>query len=173
MDAVVFGDVVHQRAALRVEDAPFILQLVNEPSWLRFIGDRGVKSLQDANRYILTGPVAMYERLGFGLYLVVLKDGMAPLGLCGLLKRDTLPEPDLGFALLPQYWRLGYAHEAAAAVLSDAWHRLQLSRILAITSQDNVASERLLGKLGFRYERMLQLDADKETLKLFAVSTPR
>src|SRR5690349_18580516 len=88
---------------LSTDDDAFILELLNDPGWLRFIGDRGVRTLEDARRYILSGPVDMYERLGFGLYAVELKAGGSPIGMCGLLKRATLPEVDLGFAFLPRY----------------------------------------------------------------------
>ena len=150
------------------EDAPFILKLLNEPSWLRYIGDRGVKSLADAAKYIVDGPMASYERFGFGLYLVELKDGATPIGMCGLLKRDTLPDVDIGFAFLPAYWGQGYAGESAAAVLDHARSRLGLSRIVAITNDDNHSSVRLLEKLGMKFERMIQMTDKEPPLKLFA-----
>src|ERR1043166_3210050 len=100
---------------LNDDDAPFILELLNDPSFIRFIGDKGVRTLDDARNYILNGPVASYEKFGYGLYATELKDGSVPIGMCGILKRDTLPHPDIGFAFLPRYWNKGYAFESAAA----------------------------------------------------------
>src|ERR1043165_7007813 len=110
------------------DDAPFILALLNEPSFLRYIGDKKVRTLDDARNYILTGPVATYSKHGFGLYQVELKDSHTPIGMCGLLKREELPQPDIGFAFLPDFWDKGFAFEAAAAVLHDARDRLTLTR---------------------------------------------
>lgn len=152
---------------LTLDDAEFILKLLNEPSFLRYIGDKGVRNLDDARRYILNGPVDSYERNGFGLYLVELKENGIPIGISGLVKRDTLPNPDIGFAFLPAYWSKGYAVESAAAVMSYARKVLGLDRILAITSPDNDASEKLLGKIGLRFERMISLSGDEPEVKLF------
>jgi RimJ/RimL family protein N-acetyltransferase len=130
-------------------DAPFILGLLNEPSWLRHIGDKHVRTLGDAERYIEEGPITMYARLGFGLYLVESRHDGEPMGLCGLIKRETLDDVDLGFAFVPRCWGQGYAYEAAAAVISYARRSLGIGRIVAITSPDNDASGRLLRRLGF------------------------
>jgi RimJ/RimL family protein N-acetyltransferase len=154
---------------LEAGDAGFILGLLNEPSWLRFIGDRGVRTPEDARAYIAGGPVASYERFGFGLYLVEVKEGGEPAGICGLIKRDSLDDVDLGFAFLPKFWGRGYARESAAAVLDYARRRLGLRRVVAITSVDNDASIRLLEKLGFAFERVVRLSADAEEVKLFAL----
>jgi [ribosomal protein S5]-alanine N-acetyltransferase len=153
---------------LHIEDAPFILQLVNERSWLRFIGDKGVRTLDDARDYLRNGPLAMYERFGYGLYLLELEADGSPIGMCGLLKRDTLPDADIGFALLPHFWGQGYAFEAAAAVLDFGRRRFDLQRVLAITSLDNDNSIRLLQKLGLQFERLLEL-VPGNTVKLFAI----
>jgi len=150
---------------LTVDDAEFILALLNEPSFLRYIGDKKVRNLDDARQYILNGPVASYERHGFGLNCVELRESHTPIGMCGLLKREELPDPDIGFALLPDFWNKGFAFEAAEAVLKDA-HNLQ--RILAITSLDNHASINLLQRLGFRFEKVVQLSANGEELRLFS-----
>src|SRR5437870_261981 len=123
---------------LAVEDAEFIFHLLNQPSFLQFIGDKGVRTIDDARNYILTGPIASYERFGFGLYLTELKPTQAPIGICGLLKRETLDDVDVGFAFLPQYWRQGYAFESAAAVMAYGKDVLGLERIVAISSLDNV-----------------------------------
>jgi RimJ/RimL family protein N-acetyltransferase len=148
-------------------DAPFIRDLVNDPDWLRHIGDRGVRTLDDARAYIRNGPVDMYARLGFGLYLVALKESHVPIGVCGLLQREALEEVDVGFAFLPAYRGKGYALEAAAATLAYGRRALGLRRIVAIVSPDNHASVRLLEKLGLRFERVLQL-SDADTVHLFA-----
>ena len=156
---------------LKDDDAPFILGLVNEPSFLRYIGDRGVRTLDDARRYIRQGPVVSYEKHGYGLLRMGLKPDGTPIGMCGVLRRDTLPEPDLGFSMLPAWWSKGYAHEAAAAVMRHARASAGVGRVLAITNVDNDPSIRLLGKLGFTFERMVRLGEDTTELRLF-VSEP-
>jgi [ribosomal protein S5]-alanine N-acetyltransferase len=153
---------------LTVEDDAFILELLNDPDWLRFIGDKGVRTLDDARRYIVQGPVDMYQRLGFGLLLTERKADGAPIGLCGLIKRDALEDVDIGFAFLPQFRAQGYAHESASAVLAWGAHAFGLRRIVAITSPQNDDSARLLGKLGLRFERQLKLTADATEVMLYA-----
>ena len=155
---------------LNSNDAAFILRLVNEPSWLQYIGDKGVKTLHDAENYIQSGPVEMYDRLGFGMYLVELKQSGEPIGMCGLIKRDSLQDVDIGFAFLPEFRSKGYAFESASAVMSHARDVLGLSRIVAITSQDNHPSSKLLEKLGFRFERILQLETNGEDIKLYVAA---
>jgi RimJ/RimL family protein N-acetyltransferase len=150
------------------DDAEFVLRLLNEPSFIRNIGDRGVRTLDDARAYILNGPVASYEKHGFGLWLMELKETCAPAGVCGLLKRDALEDVDIGYALVPEHWSRGYASEAASAVLAYARERLGLRRVVAITDAGNQSSIRLLEKLGFRYERMFSLPGDTSEVKLFA-----
>lgn len=149
-------------------DALFILQLLNEPSWLQYIGDKGVRTKGDAEHYIAEGPRRMYARFGFGLYLVESKESGEPMGLCGLLKRETLDDIDLGFAFLPRFWGNGYAYESAEAVLSDAKRSLGIDRIVAITSPDNHASGKLLRKLGFALERSVLLPGDAQQLMLYS-----
>ena len=150
-------------------DADFVLRLLNEPSFLHYIGDRGVHDLASARRYIADGPVAGYARHGHGLLRVVRRTDGASIGMCGVLRRDSLPDPDLGFSFFPDYWSRGYAHESARAVMDHARQSLDIGRILAITTQDNEPSMRLLGKLGFRFDRMVTMGA--EELRLF-VSEP-
>lgn len=152
---------------MSAEDAEFMLGLLNEPSWLRFIGDRGVRTLEDARAYILKGPVDMYGRLGFGLYLTELKEGGVPIGICGLVKRDFLEDVDIGFALLPAFWGQGYAHEAASAVMDYGKETLGLKRIVAITAPDNQSSIRLLEKLGLKFDRMIRATVDGPEIRLF------
>jgi RimJ/RimL family protein N-acetyltransferase len=152
---------------LAVDDAEFIVELLNQPSFLRYIGDKEVRNNADAVRYIQAGPLASYERFGFGLYLVELKETGVPIGICGLLKRDSLPDVDVGFAFLPSYWSQGYAFEAAAAVMTYGRDVLGLRRIVAITSPDNEGSIRLLEKLGLRFERLIKLSADQSEVRLF------
>ncbi len=153
---------------LTTEDAPFILALLNEPSFLQNIGDKGVRSIADARGYLLDGPLASYERYGFGLYLVERKDSHAALGICGLLKRETLEDADIGFAFKPEFWGQGYALEAARAVKAYAHERLGLERMVAITLPSNRGSIRVLEKLGMRFERMIRLTEGGEELMLFA-----
>lgn len=153
---------------LTVDDAPFILRLLNEPSFLQHIGDRGVRNLADAKQYILSGPIASYERHGFGLFLVELKEGHVPIGICGLLKRDALDDVDLGFAFVPESWSKGYAFESTTATLAYAHDARHLKRVVAITSPDNVASINLLVKLGFYFDRMVLMPGEKTEVKLFA-----
>lgn len=161
-----------ERLVLRefvANDAEFILELLNQPSFIQFIGDKGVRSVDDGKNYIASGPVASYQRYGFGLYLVELKDSRARIGMCGLLKRDSLPEADLGFAFLPEYWGLGYAFEAALAVLTQARDVFRLKRILAITSPDNEPSIKLLERLGFQFERVMKMSSDNDEVKIFGL----
>lgn len=154
---------------LTVDDAQFILTLLNEPSFLRYIGDKKVRNLDDARQYILNGPAASYERNGFGLYAVELKDSHVPIGMCGLLKRDELPDPDVGFAFLPDFWNKGFAFEAAAAVLNYAREKLKHKRVLAIVNHDNTSSIKLLEKLGFTFQRDIKLAEDRDNVKLFGL----
>lgn len=148
-------------------DAEFILRLLNEPSFLQYIGDKGVRTLADARDYIVNGPAKSYQDNGFGLYKVELKETGKPIGISGLIKRDTLPEPDIGFAFLPEYWRMGYAYESAAAVMKYARGELRLERILAITTPGNAASEKLLAKIGLKFDRLTKLTPDTDAVNLF------
>lgn len=134
---------------LVIADAPFILELVNSRGWLKYIGDRNIRTLEDAQRYIEEGPFKSYEQNGFGLLKVVSKETKADLGLCGLLKRSHLPSPDIGFAFLPEYNGRGYATESAKAVLEMAKINHQLNEVCAITTHDNAASQAVLKKVGF------------------------
>ena len=159
-----------QRLVLRhleLSDAEFILELLNEASFLRFIGDKGVKTLADARAYLLKGPMDSYALHGFGLYAACLHDG-TPAGICGLVKRDGLTEADLGFAFLPRHCSKGYAVEAASAVLVHAARVLRLPRIVAVTSRDNMRSIAVLEKIGLKFQRMVRLAEHEADLQLFA-----
>jgi RimJ/RimL family protein N-acetyltransferase len=152
---------------LTTGDAPFILELLNDPDFLHYIGDRGVRTLDDACRYILTGPVAMYEAHGFGLWKVELRESAIPVGLCGLLKRETLPDVDIGFAFLPQHRLQGYGLESARAVMEYGRKVFRLTRIVAITSLVNDPSARLLARIGLKFEREMPLGEKQEPIRLF------
>ncbi len=155
---------------LTVDDAPFMLDLLNQPSFIQFIGDRGVRTLDDAREFILTRYIAAYERLGFGIYLTLLRESKIPIGICGLVKRDGLDNVDIGYAFLPQYWSQGYASESVSAVLAYARNTLGIRRILGITTPDNASSIRVLEKAGFTFGRMIQLAGDESELKLFGIN---
>ena len=152
---------------LTAEDAPFILELVNDPAWLRHIGDKRVRTLDDARVYIANGPMASHERHGFGLDLVKLKVDATPIGICGLIRRDTLTDVEIGFAFLPPFRGAGYAFESAVAVLRHAKESLALPRITAIVSPDNHDSIHVLEKLGLRFEKMVRLHAEGPETRLF------
>ncbi|WP_377864899.1 GNAT family N-acetyltransferase [Bacillus sp. R86525] len=157
-----------ERLVLRwfdIKDAPFILELVNDPAWIQFIGDKRIKNLEDATKYILNGPVDMYNKIGFGLYLVERKEDLTPLGMCGLIKRDSLEDVDIGFAFLEKFRSKGYGYESASAVIEYGVQKLGLKRIVAITSIDNAASGNLLEKVGLRFEKIISDSG--EDLKLF------
>ena len=144
-----------------------MLTLLNEPSFVRNIGDRGVRTIADAETYITAGPLASYARFGFGLYIVELKPSGGSIGICGLLKRDTLRDVDIGFAFLPRFWSRGYAFESAAAVREHARNDVGLQRLVAIVDPVNAGSIRVLEKLGFTFERMIRLGDEQKDLKLF------
>ncbi|HEX8503016.1 MAG TPA: GNAT family N-acetyltransferase [Pyrinomonadaceae bacterium] len=150
-------------------DAAFVLELLNDPDFVRFVADRGVRTLEDARRYVAEKFTAGYRRDGFGFWLVEPKGSGAAAGICGLVRRDTLPGVDIGYAFLPPFRSKGYAHEAAAAVLAYARDVVSLKRLLAITNPDNAVSARVLEKLGMRFEGMVRLSPDEPEVRLFAV----
>jgi RimJ/RimL family protein N-acetyltransferase len=137
-------------------DAAFMLELLTDPDYIRNIADRGVRTVEDAERYILAGPAASYEKFGFGLYLVELKESLRAIGLCGLLRRDYHPDVEIGYAFVPAGRGQGYAMESATAVLGLA-RAFGVERLVAVTAPDNHASVRVLEKLGFRFEGMVNL----------------
>jgi RimJ/RimL family protein N-acetyltransferase len=152
---------------LDFDDAPFILELLNQATFLQFIGDKGVRDLAGACEYLRQGPMESYWRHGFGLYLTSLREGGVPIGICGLVKRDALEDVDVGFAFLPQYAGRGYATESAAAVLAHGYRVFQLKRIVGITAPDNHASIAVLQKIGLRFERLIRLGEDGKEVNLF------
>jgi ribosomal-protein-alanine N-acetyltransferase len=151
-------------------DAEFIFELLNEPSWIQYIGDRHIHTLEDARAYIRNGPAASYKKNGFGLYLIALKETGESIGMCGLIRREGLDDVDIGYALLPRFWSKGYAVEAAQAVKEYARDVIGLKRLVAIVDPTNAASIRVLERIGLRYEKMVRLSEDDIDLKLF--STP-
>jgi RimJ/RimL family protein N-acetyltransferase len=149
-------------------DAAFMLELLNEPGFLRNIGDRGVKSIDDARWYIANGPLKSYEERGFGLYVVELKEIGAPIGICGLIKRESLDDVDIGFAFLERYWRKGYGHEAAVAVMEHGRRAHGLRRIVAVAQPHNQGSIRILEKVGLRFERMIRMPGEDKDIHFMA-----
>jgi RimJ/RimL family protein N-acetyltransferase len=154
---------------LTQDDAEFILVLLNDPSWIQNIGDRNIRTMDDARSYIEKGPVASYSKNGFGLCLVVLKETNESIGMCGLIRRENLEDVDIGYALLPRFWSKGYAVEAARAVKEYAKDVVGLKRMVAIVDPANEGSIRVLEKIGLHYEKMVRLSADDIDLKLFAI----
>jgi [ribosomal protein S5]-alanine N-acetyltransferase len=153
---------------LTLQDAPFILQLVNEPAWIENIGDKNVHNLQDAENYLLAGPLKSYEENGYGLFLTELKVKGVPVGMCGLVKREFFDTPDIGFAFMREYWGLGFASEAAKATCDYACTQLRINEILGFTSVDNIASMRVLEKIGLKYDKIVELPGYNEPSRLFS-----
>ncbi len=161
-----------ERLSLRkisAEDAAFVLELLNDPSFLRNVGDRKVRSIDEAIQYIAKGPQASYEKNGFGMWLVELKGSGEPIGICGLVKRDALEDIDIGYAFLPRFWSKGYALESTTAVQRYAFDVIGVPRLLAVVNEDNERSIRVLGRLGMNYERMVQLAPDEQEIRLYAI----
>lgn len=149
-------------------DAAFILEILNDPDFVRFVADRGVRTLEDASHFIAERFTASYRHHGFGFWLVEPKESNVPAGICGLVKRDSLPGVDIGYAFLPPFRSKGYASEAAAAVLAYARDVVGLTRLLAITNPDNAVSMRVLEKIGMSFEGMVRLSPDEPEVRLFA-----
>jgi len=150
-----------------LNDAEFIIQLVNNPTWIKFIGDRGVKTTEDAEKYLISGPLKSYAKYGYGLWAVIEKESKKPVGMCGLLKRDYLEYPDIGFAMMPEFAGNGFGYESAKATIDYAKNSLQLNILSAITVSHNVNSINLLNKLGLEFEKNIRIPNDKEELMLF------
>ena len=164
--------IVTERLTIRaftLDDAAFIVTLVNDPDWLRFIGDKAVKTREDARRYLATGPLAMYERYGFGLCAIERNKNRATIGMCGLIRREGLEDVDIGYALVPEVRGQGFALEAARAVLEHGLTTLRIYRIVAITDPDNAASTRVLEGIGMRFERHVQMGEGAKRVALYTV----
>jgi RimJ/RimL family protein N-acetyltransferase len=153
---------------LTVADAGFVLDLLNQPSFMKNIGDRGVRTIAAAEQYIRDRVIESYERLGFGMFAVELKADGGVMGLCGLVKRDELPDVDIGFAFLPQFWSKGYAAESAAAIVRFAFDRLALQRLVGIVNPDNFGSIKVLEKIGLCHEGMITLNNESKEICLYA-----
>jgi RimJ/RimL family protein N-acetyltransferase len=153
---------------MKTEDAEFMLKLLNEPDWIKYIGDRGIRTVDAAKQYIKDGPMTMYEEHGVGLYTVELKEDAVPIGICGLIHRDFLKDVDLGFAILSMYWGNGYAYEAAEATMTFGAEVLGYRRIVGFTSLDNEKSANLLQKLGMKDEGKIKYASTSEDVRLFA-----
>jgi RimJ/RimL family protein N-acetyltransferase len=167
----ILPELVTSRLVLRkleFTDAAFVVQLLNEPSFLENIGDRGVRNEEDAHRYLREGPMAMYAKYGFGLWHASLKSEGTPIGMCGLLKRDTLPDADIGYAYLPAHWGQGYALEAAEATLRHGADRFGLPRVIGVVSPGNTGSIRVLEKIGMQFERMHSMDPGEPDVRLYS-----
>jgi RimJ/RimL family protein N-acetyltransferase len=150
-----------------LEDAPFLLELVNTPVWLQFIGDRNVHTVEEAENYLRNGNLKSYAEHGFGFYLVVTKESNEAIGMCGLVKRDSLEDIDIGFAFMPNSIGKGYGYEAASATLDYALNVLKLGRIVAIVDPQNASSIALIKKIGLKYEKMVQISTNDIELMLF------
>lgn len=157
---------IHRR--LSNNDAEFLIELLNDPAFIQNIGDRGVRSVEDARAYVQNGPAASYAKNGFGLNLVILKSSGESIGICGLIKRDALDDVDIGYAFLPRHWSKGYAVESTLAVKEYARDVIGLKRLAAIVDPANARSIRVLEKIGFVYKKMVRLSENDIALKLFA-----
>ena len=153
------------------DDAAFALELLTDPSFIHFVGDKGVRTLDDARAYITTGPLESYERNGFGLLVVELLPTHAPVGMCGLLKRPALDDVDIGFAFLPKFRSMGYAFEAASAIMRCAREELALERVVAIANPENTHSVRVLEKIGLLFDRKIRLSDDAPEVGLYTPPT--
>lgn len=153
---------------LTLDDAEFVLRLVNDPSFLTNIGDRGLRTVEDAEKYIREGPWTTQTKPGYGQFVVELRDDGTPIGVCGLLYRDALDVTDVGIALLPQYFRRGFAFEATSAVIEHGYSKLGIDTIVGLTSNKNVASIKLLEKLGMKFERMVKMSDDDPGTALYS-----
>jgi RimJ/RimL family protein N-acetyltransferase len=156
---------------IEIDDAAFYYELVNDPTWLEFIGDKGIRSLDDARTAIIDGPRAMQQRCGHSLYVMERKSDGRALGLCGLIRRDTLPDADIGYAIRPEFFGQGYTHEAAVAVLAHA-RALGMQRVLGLTDPGNVNSIALLHKLGLTLVETRPLPPNDRPTNIYAIEFP-
>lgn len=154
---------------LSYADCEFVIELVNEPSFLEYIGDRGVRNLQDAREYLKKGAIDSYDNHGFGLFLVTHRESNTPLGICGLVARDEFDHPDLGFAFLQRHWSNGYAYESSLAVLGFAKEQIGLPVVIAMADEDNKSSLTLLDKLGFSFEKRVTMPGETVEICQFRI----
>ena len=152
-----------------LNDAAFMLELLNTTAWLRFIGDRNVRTIKQAEQYLLDGNIKSYQEYGFGFYVVVIKETNESIGICGIKKREGLDDVDIGFGFFPQFMGNGYGYEAASATLDYALNVLKIKRIVAIVDPENVASIGLIKKIGLQFEKMIQLSQKDIELMLFSI----
>jgi len=155
----------------RLTDKQFIFELLNSPKWIKYIGDRNIKTIDDAANYIDEKLIQNYQHIGYGFFVMILKEISSPIGICGFAKRDYLDSPDIGFALLPGFERKGYTHEVALATLKYGQKNLDFTRILAITSKDNIASQKLLEKLNFEFDSFISEPSSGEEISLYSTIT--
>ena len=156
-------------AKLSFDDVDFIFDLLNEPTFKRFIGDKGIHTKDLALQYLRDVPLRQYEHHGFGLYRVGVGEENIAAGICGLVSREGFTDPDLGFAFLHAHWGQGYACESSLAVLAESRDKFSLRRIIAMADEDNAASIHLLEKLGFRYEQMVTMPGETEAIRQYAL----
>jgi len=154
---------------ITLNDSEFIIELLNDPSFIKNIGDKEVRTVQDAHRYILEGPAASYKKNGFGLYLVILKETAKPIGVCGLIKRYNLENVDVGFAFLPAFRGKGYAFESALAVVEYGRTKFKLKKIVGVTNPDNTSSIAVLEKIGLNFEKMIKMKDDEPEIGLYSI----
>jgi len=168
MNSSIFETERLELVEFTVTDADFILRLLNTPGWLENIGSRGVNTVTDAEKYLANVLIPSYTINGFGFWLMKLKDSGVPIGMCGFAKREGLDDPDVGFALLPEYEGKGYALEAAKACMEYAAAEMKIDVIKAITSKNNIRSQKLLEKIGLKFEKLINLPNDKEEIMLYS-----
>jgi ribosomal-protein-alanine N-acetyltransferase len=166
-------ELITERLRLRritLDDADLTLALWNDPAFVRNVGDRGVRTEEQARKKIEAGALQLYANYGYGPYVVEFRSSRERIGICGLFKRDNLDDPDIGFALLPEFCRQGYAEEAAQAVVDHARDDLAAGTLTAIVSPHNAASIRLIEKLGLRFCRMITMPGDEEAICLYSMA---
>ena len=152
---------------LTLDDCDFIIELLNEPSFSRYIGDKGVRTADDARQYLEEGPIRQYREFGYGLYRVAERGTGQSVGICGLVNREAFDIPDLGFAFLKAFWSLGYATESSAAVMRHARDELGMDRVIAMADGENQRSTRVLDKLGFTFETMVTMPDETEAVRQY------
>jgi len=154
---------------LTLDDAELVLAVWNDPTYIRYVADRGIRTVDAARAALEEGALKQFSDYGYGPFRVAMINDDTPIGVCGLFRREGLDEPDLGFSILPKYWRRGYAYEAARAVVSYAETEIQLTRLTAVVSPNNGASVALIEKLGLQFERMLRLPGDDDEVAIYGM----